>query len=159
MSYMNNKLTIVVFILVIAVGYHLFSPLFTIKEANDGLPKVSYLMGSPGGTTIQPIIEEFSGNLVSFEKPASGKVSVYDNNGQKILRFENFETANGPGLSIYLATDISAAEAVSIGDVKATKGNVNYELPLNLDLEKYDTVLVWCDTYNKLYSYAELNKN
>ncbi len=154
-----NKLTIVVFILVIAVGYHLFSPLFTTMEANEGIPGVTYVMGNFGGTTIRPVIEEFSGEIVSFEKPASGKVSVYDNNGQKILRFENFETTNGPGLSIYLATDISAAEAVSLGNVKATKGNINYELPLNVDLEKYDTVLIWCDTYNKLYSYAELNKN
>lgn len=158
MPYMKNKLTLVVVILVIAVGYHLLSPLFTVKETNDLLPRVNYLMGSPGGTVIKPIIEEFSGEIIPFEKQASGNVYVYNNNGQRILRFEDFETTNGPSLSIYLATDISALEALNLGHVKATKGNVNYEIPVGTDLEKYDTVLIWCDTYNKLYSYAELNK-
>lgn len=155
---MNNKLVIVVIVLIIAVGYHLISPLFITKHANDSLPEISYVMGSPEGTAIVPIIEEFSGEVVSFEEQASGRVSVYDNRGQKILRFENFKTANGPGLSIYLATDISATEALDLGSVKATEGNVNYEIPQGTDLEKYDMVLIWCDTYNKLYSYAELNK-
>lgn len=158
MSYIKNKLTIVVIILIIAVGYHLFSPIFIVSEANDSLPKVNYVMGSPLGTTIEPVIEELSGEIIPFDKHASGRVAVYDTNGQKILRFEDFETTNGPGLSVYLATDITAEDSIDLGDVKATKGNVNYEIPAGLDLERYDTVLLWCDTYNKLFSYAELNK-
>lgn len=157
MSNMKNKLAIVIIVLIIAVGYHLFSPLFTVKQMDEKLPTVNYVMGSPIGTTIKPVIEELSGELTSFDKPASGKVAVYDNYGQKILRFQDFEIMNGPGLSIYLATDISAEDSVRLGEVKATRGNVNYDVPVGLDLEKYDTVLVWCDTFNTLYSYAELD--
>ncbi|MGV8130892.1 MAG: DM13 domain-containing protein [Candidatus Pacearchaeota archaeon] len=155
MSHIKNKMTIVVVVLIIAVGYHLFSPLLITTEANDDIPEVNYALNSIG-TSIKPVVASLSGDLTSFEKSASGNVAVYDNNGQKILRFEDFEIVNGPGLSIYLATDITSEDSIDLGEVKATKGNVNYELPVNIDLEKYDTVLIWCETYNRLYGYAEL---
>lgn len=155
MSHIKNKLTIVVVILIVAVAYHLFSPLFIATEANDDIPEVNYELNSLG-TSVKPVIASLTGELVSFEKSASGNVAVYDSNGQKILRFEDFEVVNGPGLSIYLSTDITSEDSIDLGEVKATKGNVNYDLPMGLDFEKYDTVLIWCETYNKLYGYAEL---
>ena len=76
---------------------------------------------------------------------------------QKILRFEDFETINGPDLHIYLSSDLEAKDYIDLGEIKATKGNVNYEVPSNVDLEKYNKVLVWCEPFRILFSYAELN--
>jgi hypothetical protein len=72
------------------------------------------------------------------------------------LRFENFETINGPKLHIYLASDLSADDYIDLGEIKATKGNVNYEIPDGTDLEKYNKVLVWCRPFKVLFSYSEL---
>jgi hypothetical protein len=54
-----------------------------------------------------------------------------------------------------LATDRSASDYIDLGKIKATKGNVNYGIPSDVDLEKYDTVLVWCVPFEVLFSYAE----
>jgi hypothetical protein len=156
MPHLKHKLAIVVIILLISVGYHLISPMFMTTVAHEQLPKVNYVLSNSGATIIEPLEELVSGDVMSGTHPASGRAIIYNNNGQKILRFEDLETMNGPGLSIYLATDTSAEDTLDLGEAEATRGNINYELPTDIDLNKYDTVLIWCDTYNKLYAYAEL---
>lgn len=76
--------------------------------------------------------------------------------GQKIVRFENFETDNGPQLHIYLSADLGASDFVDLGPIKATKGNVNYPVPAGTNTQKYRYILVWCKPFGVLFSYAEL---
>ncbi|MSS74010.1 hypothetical protein EXS72_00005, partial [Candidatus Pacearchaeota archaeon] len=65
----------------------------------------------------------------------SGSVKVIGlPNEKRVLRFENLDTSNGPDLYIYLATDTSADDFVDLGKIKATRGNVNYEIPVGIDL-------------------------
>ena len=45
---------------------------------------------------------------------------------------------------------------IDLGIIKATKGNVNYEIPQDIDTTKYNKVLVWCKPFKVLFSYAEL---
>ena len=88
----------------------------------------------------------------------SGSVKLIREAGRgDYLRFENFETVNGPDLFIYLATDTTASDFINLCKIKATKGNVNYAIPAGTDLAKYDTVLIWCRAFRVLFSYAELN--
>lgn len=75
----------------------------------------------------------------------------------QILRFEDFETVNGPNLHIYLATNLQADDFIDLGEIKATKGSVNYTLPSDVDLVKYNKVLVWCVPFKVLFSYADLD--
>ena len=77
-------------------------------------------------------------------------------NGKKIVRFENFDTLNGPALYIYLSSDLGDDNFVDLGPIKATKGNVNYEVPAGTNTDKYNKVLVWCRPFKVLFSYAEL---
>ena len=74
------------------------------------------------------------------------------------VRFEDFKSINGPDVNIYLATDTTNSDFIDLGDIKATSGNVNYAVPAGTDLEKYDTVLVWCKAFSVLFSYAELQE-
>jgi len=77
--------------------------------------------------------------------------------GEKItLRFENFDTINGPNLHIYLSADQGISDAIDLGKIRATTGNVNYEVPEGTDTEKYKYVLVWCQPFHILFSSAEL---
>ena|SRR3989344_1026432 len=142
---------IVLAVIVLAAAYYLISPLFRVVEMNEESPIENDL----GGEIVANILYE--SGFIPANHDVAGKVLVIDDGDSRILRFEDFDTVNGPDLFIYLATDNSAEDYVNLGRIKATKGNVNYDIPANVDLEKYDTVLVWCRAFRVLFSYAELN--
>lgn len=78
-------------------------------------------------------------------------------NGDNVLRLENFKATNGPDLHVYLATDDRASEFVNLGKLKANNGNQNYEIPAGTDLEKYNQVLIWCKAFGVLFGNADLS--
>jgi len=142
---------IVLAVIVLAAAYYLISPLFRVVEMNEESPIESDLRGEIVANIL------YESGFIPANHDVAGKVLVIDDGDSRILRFEDFDTVNGPDLFIYLATDNSAEDYVNLGRIKATKGNVNYDIPANVDLEKYDTVLVWCRAFRVLFSYAELN--
>lgn len=85
-----------------------------------------------------------------------GQALLIKTDAADILRFENFETIDGPDLHVYLSSALSSADYVDLGLVKATKGNVNYDVPAGTDIKKYSNVLIWCKPFGVLFSYAEL---
>lgn len=88
---------------------------------------------------------------------ASGKATVLHlEDGSAVLRFENFRVTNGPDLYVYLSTDRGASDFVDLGRLKASSGNQNYELPADIDLSKYDHVIIWCKAFSVYFGGAEL---
>jgi hypothetical protein len=56
---------------------------------------------------------------------------------RRFLRFEGFETDNGPDLNVYLATgppDGSPGDFKDLGDLRGNIGDQNYEIPDDVDL-------------------------
>jgi len=96
------------------------------------------------------------GNFMESAHHVEGKALLIEDDGKKIVRFEDFDTINGPALFIYLSTGLDDSDFVNLGEIKATKGNVNYEVPEGTDTELYNKVLVWCEPFSILFSYAEL---
>ena len=89
---------------------------------------------------------------------ASGQVKVLQiPDGTQILRFENLDVTNGPDLYVYLATDTTAKDFVSLGILKGNMGNQNYPIPENIDFEKYNTVLIWCQAFSTLFGSSKLS--
>jgi len=78
-------------------------------------------------------------------------------NGNNVLRLEDFKSTNGPDLYVYLATDDRASEFVNLGSLKANNGNQNYDIPADTDLTKYDNVLIWCQAFGVLFGSADLS--
>jgi hypothetical protein len=76
--------------------------------------------------------------------------------GSNLLRLENLQVTNGPDLYVYLATDKSASDFVSLGKLKANNGNQNYNISSEIDLTKYDTVIIWCRPFSVLFGSADL---
>ena len=136
---------LIALIFILPLAWYLLSPLFITIELNESLPEISKSM--------------LKGNLIPSAHEVSGKALIIDTPEGKFLRFENFETINGPDLFIYLSTDLSSNDYINLGEIKATKGNVNYLLPDDIDLKKYNKVLVWCRAFRVLFSYAELKEN
>lgn len=107
---------------------------------------------------------EVSSVFVDRSHPTSGDVTVLSGaDGRRVLRFENFKTDNGPDLDVYLsaaAPDAPASEFdddfINLGDLKGNIGNQNYEIPLEVDLEHYSTVVIWCVRFGVAFGVADL---
>jgi len=102
----------------------------------------------------------FSGAFVGVNDGihnVEGQVVVFQqSDGSRILRLEDFKSTNGPDLYVYLSTDSAASDFVNLGRLKGNLGNQNYEIPQGTDLEKYDTVLIWCKAFFVLFGSAEI---
>jgi hypothetical protein len=76
---------------------------------------------------------------------------------KKTLRFEDFSVVNGPDVNVYLSKTPTFKDVIDLGDLKATKGNVNYELDPSIDTSEHKYVLIWCVEFAVLFGYAEIN--
>lgn len=95
-------------------------------------------------------------SFVASAHDVQGKALLIEQPSGKILRFEAFETINGPDLRIYLSSDLDVKDAVDLGPIRGTKGNINYVLQPSVDTQRYRNVLVWCRRFGILFSYAKL---
>jgi hypothetical protein len=153
-----KKVLIGVGVIVVGViAYYGLSPLFHTVEVNEPLPveaaKVTpeqAQMQAPAETKSHPIKD-------TATHPASGEVKIIEADGKKYIRYENFKTINGPDIFVYLSKDLEAKDFINIGEVKATEGNVNYEIPQGVNPDEYKYVMVWCKQFGVLFNYAEIN--
>ena len=170
---------IVLLLITIPIAYYLISPAFEVVEKQEESPLVKDAMDSMSleekkqfddavnamkdktleSDEIMPTSPKVTaqGPFKERAHEVKGKALVINSGGKNILRFEDFETINGPKLHIYLSTDLGTGDFIDLGEIKATKGNVNYELGDDVDISKYNKVLVWCVPFRVLFSYAELN--
>ncbi len=105
-----------------------------------------------------------SGSFVAGSVPgdtAEGKATIYSlEDGGRVLRLENFSTTNGPDLFVTLHTGVNPEQDEGVyyelARLKGNQGNQNYELPVDLDLDKYHSVVIWCRAFNIVFGYATL---
>ena len=90
-----------------------------------------------------------------------GKVTAY----QGLVHLESdFEVGPGPKFHVYLvpeksvlpSTNVARTMFVDLGRLKAFKGSQNYPVPAGVDLEKYGSVVIWCEQFGVLISPAAL---
>ncbi len=135
------------------------SPTITSVSATSAAPitvSASVTSSASIANTIPVAIKNISGNFVDGAHVVSGVAKVINADGANTLRFENFSTENGPDLFVYLATDNSGKDFVNLGKLKATNGNFNYNIPANVNVEKYNNVLIWCRAFGVLFGSAEM---
>lgn len=135
---------------VLAFGYYTISPLFISKTLNEVVPVNT-------NTTVPTVIDKLSIVTGTKGHPATGTVRIIKTEDKNIVRYENFKTINGPDIYVYLAKDLEANEFVSLGKVKATEGNINYEIPQNINVKDYKYILTWCKNFGVLFNWAEIN--
>ena len=95
----------------------------------------------------------------------SGTTAVYElQDGSRVLRLEDFESTNGPDLFVYLTAAGEAesdeslnADFVDLGRLKGNIGDQNYELPADVDLGTYGTVVIWCKRFSVGFGAADLD--
>ena len=86
---------------------------------------------------------------------AQGDAKILDADGSKFLRFENFEVTNGPDLRVYITQGGDVKEGIHLDKLKGSKGDQNY-LVGDIDLNVYDTVVIYCQPFGAYFGQAVL---
>lgn len=146
----------------LAVGWYAFRPelLLIDKTVNEEFP---------GGAAIASIergpMAVSRGSFKSLAHETRGTASIYQlPDGKRTLRLTEFETSNGPDVHVYLTTAeiekgsdaIKQAGFIDLGSMKGNKGDQNYDIPMEVDLEKFKNVTIWCARFGVNFGQAAL---
>lgn len=143
-------------ILVLSLGYWLISPLWTTVELQESIPVTTSVSSENSNINTPEAMLFERAPMQASAHEVSGEAFFLQSENTKFLRFENLKTINGPDLRIYLSRDLEATDFIDLGPIRATEGNVNYELPEGTDTTQYKNALIWCRAFGVLFSYAEL---
>jgi len=155
-----NKWKLILPVLAIALiaGWYAFRPerLFVNERVDEAFPAAAQ-------TSPAQAVE--SGSFYGIAHPTSGTATIYRMaDGDRILRFTNFKTSNGPDVHVYLvAADdardsetVKRADFIDLGSIKGNVGDQNYTLARDVDLSKYRTVSIWCKRFAVNFGAAPL---
>ena len=101
---------------------------------------------------------------IDFVHGASGSATIYElPDGSRFLRFEDFRATNGPALSVLLVKAENPLAGGDVGDdyvdlgrLKGNVGNQNYEIPADVNLDEYHSVVIYCVPFHVVFSNATL---
>lgn len=92
-----------------------------------------------------------------------GTATVYElEDGGRVLRLEDFEVTNGPDLHVLLVRDSDPTgrdDVIGYLDLGSLKGNIgdqNYEIPADVDLAEYGSVVIYCKPFHVVFAVASL---
>jgi len=93
---------------------------------------------------------------------AEGSATVYElPEGNRVLRFEDFQSTNGPQLHVFLSKGNPATtfagvgeDAIDLGPLKGNIGNQNYDIPADVNLDEYQSVVIYCVPFSVVFSSA-----
>ena len=84
--------------------------------------------------------------------------------GRRIARLTNFQVTNGPDLEVWLvakrdirsSSDVKGSRYISLGQLKGNIGDQNYDIPANVNIDDYESIVIWCEQFGVLFSAADL---
>jgi len=171
----------VVAVVVIVAAAALFDPwrLFTSSRVDEALPTVSPAPApateTPGGTrtraraapaeeTAPPEpVQLARGAFEDAEHGTSGTVRIIElADGRRFVRLEGLATSDGPDLHVWLSDAPSGGgwgsyddgSYVRLGELTATHGNQNYEIPGDARIAGMTSVVIWCDRFDVAFGTA-----
>lgn len=138
--------------------------LFIDDKVNEALPAAAgETQPDEGGASPQTRRPKTltSGDFRSLEHGTSGRALLLEIGGKRYLRFEDFETSNGPDLRVYLSQAPSESDGgafdddfVELGELKGNIGNQNYDIPESVDLSRFRSAVVWCKRFGVGFAVA-----
>ncbi len=127
-----------------------------LSETEQAMPTMeAAVIAATGDFTQIDVLHNAQGTATIYQMP--------DNS--KILRFENFRVTNGPDLRVVLsasANPLTLEEVelndldIELGSLKGNVGNQNYEIPADVDLSLYQSVVIFCRAFNIVFSTAPI---
>jgi hypothetical protein len=93
----------------------------------------------------------------------AGTTTIYElEDGSHVLRFEDFEVTNGPDLHVLLVPNDAPTDRddltgyVDLGKLKGNIGNQNYEIPPDVDISEFGSIVIYCEPFHVLFASASL---
>lgn len=96
----------------------------------------------------------------------SGEWSIYEQDGKTYVKLsDDFRTRGAPDLKIFLSP-LAASEAngrnatdgaVLVAPLSSNAGAQIYEAPAGVDIAAFNSILIHCEQYSKLWSAADLS--
>jgi hypothetical protein len=117
-------------------------------------------------TDPQPL---YTGRLEGKAHQTSGRATIYKTaDGKEYLRLTDFSTSNGPDVHVLLARSDDEilkqeivkgqVDRVELGLLKGNQGDQNYDLPASVDLQKYDSAVIYCERFHAVFGAARLEQ-
>lgn len=151
------------------------SPITVAESGPAPVVETSQAVAQPAEIQSQPATEAvvsttaeqllMMGSFYNLLYKGSGEVVVYQlADNSRILRLQDFSVDNGPDLYVYLVPvdpvpATSGAEIAgyyNLGSLKGNVGNQNYEIPNELDLSQFKSVVIWCEAFAVPFAAAPL---
>ncbi|MGL1921933.1 MAG: DM13 domain-containing protein [Hyphomicrobiales bacterium] len=93
-----------------------------------------------------------------------GIATLVKDGDKTILKFENFYVTPGPDLYVWLAKNPTPKNAQDVTNDKNTQlaklitpsGKQSYEIPADIDMSEFGSVVIWCKEFGVLFASAEL---
>lgn len=105
------------------------------------------------------------GTWVNKQYKINGAWEIEDRDGQTIIKFKDgFKTKGGPDLKVFLSKkdikDITGknatADGIFISKLKSKKGDQEYVLPQDIDIDDYASLLIHCEAFSVLWGGANI---
>lgn len=161
--------------IVLPVGWYLGSPLFISTTIDEPAPiavvgstatpsaQPSAATPPPGSAAPDPTpVEDAMAGIFEGADEfhfGSGTARLIETSpGMYTLRLEDFAVRNGPDLYVYLSPSESGyvPDATDLGQLKADRGNQNYEIPTGVDVAGVRSVVIWCKQFTVQFAVAIL---
>lgn len=165
--------------LVAGVGLHWFQPwkLVTDREVNETLAVVPAVTQSsdaapPASEPAHPagpaVVRD--GEFISHEHDTSGRARVILNvDGSHALELVGLDTSNGPDLRIWLSDQpVRAGTAgwrvfddgtwLELGKLKGNRGDQTYAIPAGTNIDRFESVAIWCKRFSVSFGAASLDR-
>jgi hypothetical protein len=146
-------------ILVLLGLWYAFRPekLFVNKKVDEATP-----------AALARLTPLYTGSFHSDAHETTGRATVYQQpNGSRALTLSNFSTSNGPALHVILLDGSNVAHGQGLtlgstndrdlGELKAIQGEQNYPLPADVDLNRFDTVVIYSTAQHAIFGTARLD--
>ncbi len=131
-----------------------------VSEA-EAAPAYEQDMGEMAGARVLA-----SGDFIEIDALhwGEGRATLYQlPNGGRVLRFEDFASARGGDVHVYLSRDPQPRSAIEVGSsyldmgrLKGNIGNQNYPVPSDLDVSVYQSAVVFSRQFNAVITSARL---
>ena len=144
-----------------------------VKTSDDamvdkGMAMIQEALDKPAETAQKPSAVKLKvGNFRDadgFHK-GSGQATIYRGpDGSRLLRLENLNVTNGPDLHVFLTPhqdpgnrgEVHTDGYVDLGKLKGNKGDQNYPIPDELDIDIQGSVVIYCKPFHVVFSVAAL---
>ena len=157
----NKRVVVMTGIPVLVGAWWAFRPekLFVNQKVNEAAPAA--LSTEPEAL--------YTGNLEGRAHPTSGRATIYKTpEGKEYLRLSDFTTSNGPDVHVLLVRAEDRAldaeivtddfDRVELGRLKGNEGDQKYDVATNVDLNKYESVVIYCERFHAVFGVAKLEK-